>query len=354
MRMHSDSDSRAWSRRRFLGAGLLSAGALLLPTGIIRASEVGAPVRKYRALWAMGGWNHLLIEAESENAARGAINAAVEAIREVDTTYSVFDARSPLSLFNSYDAMSVPIDMPDVLTTIDKCLRMAESLGGVFDPTVESLMWRWGFRQGLSSRAGKHGLPARDWDYRMVRCDLAQARVYRDSPRITIDSGGWAKGLAAERASNVAIHAGASLAQVSCGGDIYRLAPGGLAGWECAIRDPLGRRSDVTVRIQHRFRTVATSGNNETYRVAPSGDRIGHLMDPRTGKPADSDLLSVSVFGDDGLAIDATSSALFVMGRVEALAWLKMNPQFGAVLFDRRWPGDPRGMIVVGDLQVTS
>lgn len=351
--MHSDSHTYAWSRRQFLGAGLLSAGALLLPTSIIRAAELRTPVRRYRALWAMGGWNHLLIEAESDDAACGAINAAVGAIRKVDRQFSVFDARSPLSLFNSCDATSVPVDAPDMLMAIDKSLSMAESLGGVFDPTVESLMWRWGFRQGLSSRASKYGLPARDWDYRMVRCDLAHARVYRNSPRITIDSGGWAKGLAAERASDAAIREGASLAQVSCGGDIYRLTPSGPIEWECAIRDPLRRRSDVAARIRHRFHTVATSGNNETYRVAPNGDRIGHLMDPRTGRPADTDLVSVSVFGDDGLAIDATSSALFVMGRSEALAWLQLNPQFGAVLFDRRWPGDPQGMTVVGNLQVT-
>jgi thiamine biosynthesis lipoprotein len=75
-------------------------------------------------------------------------------------------------------------------------------------------------------------------------------------------------------------------------------------------------------------------------------------MDPRTGEPANTDLLSVSVFGDDGLSVDAVSSALFVMGRQDSLEWLRRNPKYAAVMIDRRWPSDPNGLTVTGDLQV--
>ncbi len=302
----------------------------------------------------MGGWNRLLVEADSDATAHAALNAAVASIRKVDADHSVFDHRSTLSRINSSHGCSIPIDDPCVLAALDKSLTMAERAGGAFDPTVESLMWKWGFRDGLMSASGNNRPVHRAWDYRMVSCDAENSRVYRDSDQITIDSGGWAKGLAAELSAKAAIESGASVAQVSCGGDIYRLTANCADTWECAIREPLGARTDIAVRVRHRYRTVATSGNFESYRVTSEGARIGHLMDPRTGEPADSNLLSVSVFGDNGLSVDAVSSALFVMGRAESLTWLRRNPGFGAVMFDRRWPSDPAGMVVVGELQVMS
>lgn len=337
-----------------MSAGLLAAGGLLLPSPVARAAKRPVCTGKYKDLWAMGGWNRLLIEADSDAAAHAALNAAVASIRGVDVAYSVFDVRSTLSRVNSYHGCSVPIDDPDVLAAIDKSLTLAKQVGGAFDPTVESLMWKWGFRDGLMS-AGCNDRPVqRAWDFRMVSCDAENSRVYRDSDQITIDPGGWAKGLAAELSAKAAIDAGASVAQVSCGGDIFRLAANGADTWECAIRDPLGGRTDSAVRVRHRYRTVATSGNFETYRITPEGSRVSHLMDPRTGEPADSDLLSVSVFGDTGLSVDAVSSALFVMGREDSLAWLRVNPGFGAVILDQRWPSDPAGMTVVGELEVVS
>lgn len=300
----------------------------------------------------MGGWNRLLVEADSDAAADAALHAAIASIRKVDKDYSVFDHLSTLSRINSHHGCSVPIDDPYVLAAIDKSLTMAEQVGGAFDPTVESLMWKWGFRDGVMSAACNDRPGQRAWDYQMVSCDAENSRLNRDSDQITMDSGGWAKGLAAELSAKAAIEAGASVAQVSCGGDIYRLASIGPDTWECAIRDPLGERTDIAVRVRHRYRTVATSGNSETYRVTSEGARIGHLMDPRTGGPAESDLVSVSVFGDDGLSVDAVSSALFVIGQAESSAWLQRNPGFGAVMFDRRWPSDPAGISVVGELQV--
>jgi thiamine biosynthesis lipoprotein ApbE len=76
-------------------------------------------------------------------------------------------------------------------------------------------------------------------------------------------------------------------------------------------------------------------------------------MDPRIGAPAESDLLSVSVFGHDGLLVDAASSALFVMGKAEALRWLALNPAYGAILIDRTWPVSADGITAVGALEMS-
>jgi thiamine biosynthesis lipoprotein len=193
--------------------------------------------------------------------------------------------------------------------------------------------------------------PNRDWGHRMLSCDPTRSRIIRDSKSLQLDSGGWAKGLAAQRAAHAAIMNGAAVAQVSCGGDIFRAEASGLSYWKCAIRDPSRGRYDIALQVRHRFPTVATSGNTEIYRFSQSGMKIGHLMDPRTGKSAQSDLLSISVFGHDGLSTDAASSALFVMGKNDAIQWLTANPDFGAILIDHSWPRSAEGMTLVGALE---
>jgi len=347
-----DSNDHMWPRRRFLSAGVLAVGAMFVPSGLIRAVESGGTKVARRELWAMGGWNYLEVTAESSQVAAAAINAMIDAIREIDRLFSVHDARSPLSRFNSAPARSVAIDDPLVLASVEKCLRCATDLGGVFDPTVEPLMQRYGFRDDQPSPTGRVPAHGRDWDYRMIKCDMRDARITRESIDIQLDCGGWAKGLAAQHAIGAAVKIGVSQAQVSCGGDIFRYDASGLSAWDCAIRDPLKGRTESAVRVRNRYPTVATSGNCETMRMSPSGQKLGHLMDPRTGAPAESDLLSVSVFGHDGLTVDAVSSALFVMGKSDALRWLAVNPTYGAVFIDRTWPMSADGITVVGALEL--
>jgi thiamine biosynthesis lipoprotein ApbE len=98
-------------------------------------------------------------------------------------------------------------------------------------------------------------------------------------------------------------------------------------------------------------RVTAHDLSRETVRLTATGETIGHLMDPRKGEPAHTDLLSVSVFGDNGLAVDAASSALFVMGKCEASRWLFANPLYAAVMIDNRWP-KPEGLTAAGALEI--
>jgi thiamine biosynthesis lipoprotein len=338
------------SRRRILSMGLLAAGALACPRAL--TAWAGSPRRATyrRPLWAMGGWNHLEAVADSPEVGEAALSAMADAIRRIDRSFSVFDARTPLSRFNAADALTVAIDDPVMLDAIDRSLRWSAALEGLFDPTVERLMKRWGFRD---ESAGVICPPAdqRDWNYRAVECDVRGGVIRRESARLAIDSGGWAKGVAAEAAANAGLHAGAVEARANCGGDIFRAAKDDEP-WTCAIRDPRGRRTEPLLNVRHRFRTAATSAIYETYRVDASGCRHGHLMDPRCGAPSASDLLSVTVFANDGLMADATSSGLYIMGLTDAVRWLNGRQDAAAVLIHRDHTGGLSGVRVIGPLEV--
>lgn len=340
------------SRRQFLGVGVVAASALLIPRGLAHADENSSTIVRQRDLWAMGGWNRLSVEAESRAVAAIALEAMMAAIRSIDQTFSVFDPRTDLARANWSALSNVPVDSPLLLDAIAASLEVASATNGLFDPTVEPLMRRWGFRDDPSQKVTRPGEMRRDWDYRSVGCDRRNARLLRESTRIQLDPGGWAKGLAAQRAAVSALGVGAIRTTVNCGGDIYWADRASDAIHECAIRDPLRGRTDIALRVRHRFAAAATSGNVESFRHTVDGARIGHLMDPRTSQTAVTDLLSVTVFGDDGLAVDATASALYVMGEQDALSWLSLNPQYAAVLISHRWPAND-AISVVGRLETS-
>lgn len=345
LRQMTDANGARPSRRRFLqiGAGLVVTS--LLDRTIGWAEQLTPTVTERRTVWAMGGWNILEVEAPSGEAAREALSAAVEAVREVDRTFSVFDPRTPLALLNAAATNHIPLENQLLLKGLSESLTWAERTGGAFDPAIESLMAHWGFREG----APRHTGSVEPSGFRGVGLDSRCATLLRESAHLEIDPGAWAKGLAAERAVTAALRAGAMQAQANCGCDIYRSAGD---AWNCFIRDPEGGPEEVVFSCRSRFRSAATSGNYESHRIAPDGRRIGHLMDPRTGQPAESDIESVTVFGHDGLAVDAVSSALFVMGTCDAVDWLTQHPDFAAVILTKGWRHDATQVCTVGRVRV--
>ena len=96
------------------------------------------------------------------------------------------------------------------------------------------------------------------------------------------------------------------------------------------IQDPAGSGYAATVALTDCF--AVTSGGYQRYFVAEDGTVYRHILDPRTGRPADSDLLSVTVISDDGTAADAYSTALYVMGEQEAVSFWRAHGGFDLIL----------------------
>ena len=90
--------------------------------------------------------------------------------------------------------------------------------------------------------------------------------------------------------------------------------------WKVAINDPVGE--GYTGILEAENQAVVTSGIYERY-FEENGVKYGHIIDPATARSAESDLLSVTVIGENGLLCDALSTALFVMGREKAAAFLQ-------------------------------
>jgi len=141
-----------------------------------------------------------------------------------------------------------------------------------------------------------------------------------------IDPTGIVKGWAVERAARHLVAAGASGVSVNGGGDVQMYgmpAPG--RPWRCGVADPLRPGGLAAV--------VSSAGSDEL-AVATSGtaERGTHIMDPRTGRPAITDLVAVTVVGPRLTWADAWATAAFAMGSQQALTWLESLPQVEALL----------------------
>lgn len=251
---------------------------------------------------------------------------------------SRFQPRSELSLLNAAAGRDVPVSGP-LYTVIRAALRGAAASDGLFDPTLLRQLEDMGYDRTFAD------VPAREADatpqhaylsrpggaWRDVRLDTKQ-RTVRLPVGVGLDLGGIAKGMAVDAAIVALEHAGCSAAAVDAGGDLAVLGlPSGEAGWPVRIELPEGGRV-----VSLSSGALATSGiSRRRWRWA--GREAHHLINPRTGLPAESGLWSATAVADSCELAEVAATAAFLLGPVDGAAWLAARDLDGLlVLADGR------------------
>jgi thiamine biosynthesis lipoprotein len=236
---------------------------------------------------------------------------------------SHYKADSPLSRINREAAehpVSVDAELFDFIVTAMKYHRES---GGTFDITVGPLMRAWGFFLGEGRVPSDEELTAarRHVGGRHVILNPALRTIAFDEPGVALDLGGIAKGYAVDRVVDLLKRRQIAAALVSAGGStIYALgAPPGRDVWDVAIQDPIDSRK-VAMTVQLKDRALSIAGSSEK-SFESGGITYSHIMDPRTGRPAQG-VLSVAVLASSGTEGDALDDALFVLGPEKSRAYL--------------------------------
>ena len=257
---------------------------------------------------------------------QGAAAALLEAF---EAELSAWRPDSALNRLNAAPAGEwLPVS-PRLAAIAAEALAVAELTGGAFDPTVEPLLGPWG--HGPAARTGPPPSPAElerlraavDWRRLAVRADPPAVRRARAETRLDLSSP--AKGRATDELAELARRLGATNHLAAVGGDL-RAAGGGPAGagWPVGIAAPGKGAPAVARRVLLRDAALATSGNDRNRApVGPTG--AGHLLDPRTGRPAESGLASVSVLAATSQRASALATGLFVLGPEAGPALARRN-----------------------------
>jgi FAD:protein FMN transferase len=221
----------------------------------------------------------------------------------------------------------VPVS-PDTFQVITEGLARSRTGGGLFDITVGPLVKLWGIgTEHARIPLEKEILAARSLiDYRMVALDESARTVFLQRPGMVLDLGGIAKGYASDEAARILRENGVRRALINLGGNVVTVGvkPGG-ARWRIGIQDPGKPRGEHLGVVTVGQTAVITSGVYERY-FDENGVRYHHIMDPRTGYPARSGLLSVTVVTERGIMGDGSTSLSFILGLAEGRRYVESVP----------------------------
>lgn len=270
----------------------------------------------------------------SDEAATAALERRItELFAEAERRFSRFRADSELSQLNRAEGpVAVSRALFDALV---RARAYAELTRGLFDPTIGSSLAALGYDRSFEPRgldrdqrpspAGASGAQsARRTRFFDVALDEATCTVVRPAG-VSLDFGGFIKGHTVDAAATLLAGAGA----VDAGGDAV-LRGNRPTGWLVDVEDPTdARRVVTTLRVFDR--AVATSApNRRQWRVGAEVHH--HLIDPRTGRSARSDLAQVTVLAPTAERADVLAKVTFIAGAREGRRFLEALPDVSAVL----------------------
>jgi thiamine biosynthesis lipoprotein len=260
----------------------------------------------------MGTTIELLLDAEDGEQAQSALRAVEEEFERLEAMLSRFRSDSELSQLNRDGQILAP---PDLERVVGLALEARESTAGRFDPTVYDALTSAGYDRSFelvapeaaaeaAAEAGDDGPPAARCGGR-VTIDPETGRIELE-PGFHIDLGGIGKGYAVDRAIEILAVEGPCL--VNAGGD---LAVRGDRPW------PVGVENGPTLELTRG--AIATSGRDRRHWRRGAEERH-HLIDPSTGRPAQTDLVRVTVVASSAVEADVLAKTLFLSGEQAAAA----------------------------------
>ena len=288
----------------------------------------GLHQRQFRA---MGTEFDVWVATEDRQQAQGALGAAQTFVAEAEAVMSRFRPESELSSLNGFAGTEVWVS--DLLfEAITAALDAAKATSGLYDPTLLKAVVGAGYDRTFEEVAARASSVApvagNRGRWQEVRVD-AQRRRVRLPSGAGLDLGGIGKAWTAQVIADELAKTGPCI--VSAGGDVAvrgELYPG--ERWPVAIADPFGGEASLkTVELKNCG--VATSGIDRR-RWSSGSVTAHHLIDPRTGLPAATDLMAVTVVARDTLRAEAFALAAMVAGREEALALLAAERDLWALL----------------------
>lgn len=260
--------------------------------------------------------------------ARQAVDEVNNMLQDITNTMSMNEG-SEVYAVNEAAPGGVEVSQ-ETADVISGAVRIAKETDGAFDPAIGAVTVLWDIAgDPRVPDSGEVSGALKMVDYNKIRIDGTNVSLAQGGMKI--DLGGIAKGYAADKAVEIYEKYGIGSALVDLGGNIYAFGkrPDGK-DYRIGIRDPLGSRGETAAVVQLSGTSVVTSGVYERY-FEEGGVTYHHIFDPKTGYPADSGLLSVTVICENSMKADGFSTALFVMGLGNGLKFANKQPDIQAI-----------------------
>lgn len=307
--------------------------AILAPTMPLAAPEP-CPAPLERTAYVMGTQLTLRICAENAEAGLRLSEQAFAEVRRLEAVLSSWTGSSEVGRINGAAGGSRVAVSEELYGLLEEAQGWVRATGGAFDPAIGGLIDVWGLRGG-----GRVPTPDQLAQARTVSgwqlLKLCPAReIVRGPEGWWLDTGAFGKGAALRNAAALLQRSAVLSAELDFGGQLLMLG----RAREVAVADPR-QRDRGAMSLLVRDASVSTSSQSERY-MESNGERYGHIVDPRTGRPVAA-WGSVTVVASDAMTADALSTALFVMGPRAAEAWARDRSDVGVLILENT-NGAPR------------
>jgi thiamine biosynthesis lipoprotein len=261
-------------------------------------------------------WNIEVVDHGRPDEARRAISAAYSELERIEAMMSEWRPQSPISQVDAAagkNAVTVP---PELRAIIERSIRYSRQTQGTFDITWRGMGSIWHFDEDfVPPNAAEVDAARRNIDYRAIQ--ITGDSIYLPEGK-NIGLGGIAKGYGVNRAVDFLVKAGFSDCLVDGGGDVKVSGTHDGKPWSLGIQHPRAEHGKLLGVVRLSNRALVTSGDYERFRIV-DGIRYHHIIDPRTGWPANASS-SVSVLSGDAEQGVVLAKAIFILGPEEGLA----------------------------------
>ena len=304
---------------------------------VLLLSACAPPVHKQQA-YVFGTLVELTIYGEDEAKAK---QVSGQVFKDFDELHQTLHPWQPgtLERINGVLALATPdaparVSLPPgVIPLLQDAARLSEQSEGLFNPAIGNLVRLWGFHSDtfaprLPDAAALQNLVQAN--PRMTDLHIDGLTLTGSNPAVRIDLGGYAKGYALDVAAAYLKSQGVKNALINIGGNVMALGTKGSEAWKIGIQHP--RRAGALAILElHDGEAVGTSGDYQRF-FEVDGKRYCHLIDPRTGRPANqTQAVTVLIQTDKehpaaGVLSDVASKPLFIAGPTD---WRRLATQMG-------------------------
>lgn len=261
---------------------------------------------------------------------------SLELVERLEQLFSVYKPRSELSTLNRFGGQRAVMASEDTLTLLALAQDLHRITRGAFDITAGSLSEVWGFsrREGAMPTETQIASALKNVGSEHLQIDVPNKTVRLLRGGVQVNPGGIGKGYALDSAAKQLTMAGigdfmmhGGLSSVVARGHRQHSQTGG--GWLVALKHPW-RVEETLGMLRLRDQALGTSGSGKQF-FHFGGKRYSHIIDPRSGQPAQG-MMSTTIVCRSGAVADALATALFVLGADKAREFCEAHPDISAVL----------------------
>ncbi len=219
----------------------------------------------------------------------------------------------------------------ELFLLIQRSIEFSRLSNGAFDITFASIGYRYNYRERIKPTLDEidQGKPL--IDYRSIKLDAKNYKIAFAKQGMKIDLGGIAKGYAVDRCIELLRQKGVKHAFVKSGGDSRLLGDKRGRLWTIGIQHPRNK-DKVLTQVPLENVAISTSGDYERFFIE-NGERIHHILDPKTGQSAKKSI-SVSIIAADSTTADALSTTVFILGYEKGLSLINKMKDVSAIIID--------------------